>query len=410
MKKLFVFVLVILAICTALPSFAAGSIAGSAPTDMVYISNDTRVKVRERPDGKSEQLGWANSGSQYPYLSMVSTWYCIDYNGRVGYISNTLGGIVSGDDHAQYVTVTNDNGINVRSAPDSKSKQVGKGDKKDIFLYMGEENGWYKVNCQGVTGYVSKKMVKLFSNAAGSAPSSLTKITTAVSKTSSEVNDSTPTDSVRITNKTRITVRREADADSDRIGYAEANKSYPYLGTIGAWYCIRFNGGIGYVSDNLAVVDQAADSKAQYVAISHTSGVNVRATPFEDGKKIGATDPGNKYLYKGTENGWYKILFGESIGYVSSKLTTLTDGKTAFSRVYISREVKEKDDDDWDDDDNGGKPGRKKCKKCYGTGICSRCYGGGNSYDNGRLHQCYSCDGSGRCFFCAGFGYDIYAP
>lgn len=409
MKRIFVLFTLLMSI--ACSAFAVSSVAGNTPTDMIYISNDTRIKVREKPDGKSEQLGWADSGTQYPYLGMVSTWYCIDYNGSVGYISNTLGGVVSGDSNAQYVTVTNANGINVRSAPDSKSRQVGKGDKKDIFLYMGEENGWYKVNCQGVTGYVSKKMAKLFSNNAGSAPSSLAKITSSISKTSSEVNDSTPTDSVRITNKTRISVRSQANADSERIGYAEANQSYPYLGTIGAWYCIRYNGGIGYVSDNLAVIDQKAGSKAQYVAISHTSGVNVRSTPFEDGKKIGATDPGNKYLYKGTENGWYKILYGESIGYVSSKLTTLTDGKTEFSRVYISREVKEEDDDDWDDDgDNKGNRGRKKCEKCRGTGICSRCFGGGYAYDNGRRHQCYSCDGSGRCFFCGGLGRDVFAP
>ena len=426
MKRVFALALILLMICMAMPAFAAGTIAGSTPTDMIYISNDTRIKVRERPDGKAEQLGWAESGSKYPYLGMVSTWYCIDYNGRVGYISNTLGGVISGDSNAKYVTVTSANGINVRSAPDSKSKQVGKGDMKDIFLYAGEENGWYKVICQGKTGYVSKKLAKLFSNDAGSAntgssTNSVMSILSAISKgssagnTSSEVNDSTPTDSVRITNKTRIAVRSQATADSNRIGYAEANQSYPYLGTIGAWYCIRFNGGIGYVSDNLAVIDQKEGSKAQYVAISHTSGVNVRATPFEDGKKIGATDPGNKYLYKGTENGWYKILYGESIGYVSSKLTTLTDGKTAFSRVYISRNDKEEDDDDWDDgdwdDDNdgGGKGKFKNCKKCYGTGMCHSCFGNGYAYNNGRRHQCYSCGGSRRCVYCAGLG-RVYSP
>ena len=161
------------------------------------------------------------------------------------------------------------------------------------------------------------------------------------------------------------------------------------------------------MSDNLAVIDQKTGSKAQYVAISHTSGVNVRSTPFEDGKKIGATDPGNKYLYKGTENGWYKILYGESIGYVSSKLTTLTDGKTEFSRVYIAREVKEKNDGgDWDDDDDDGGNGLKRCRKCRGNGLCQYCIGTGIGYNHatGAPRDCIICYGSGRCTYCAGTG------
>ena len=201
MKKFIALFVTILMICTAVSVSAAGSIAGSTPTDMIRISNDTRVRVRKEPTGESDPLGWADSGLEFPYLGTVGGWYCIDFEGMVGYISSTLGVVAPQHTGARYVTITSPNGVNIRANANSTSKQVGKADKKDIFLYKGTENGWYKILCNGKIGYVSTKLSEVSAahedTISSASPSSM-------SDGAYSIVGSTPADYVRITNNTRI--------------------------------------------------------------------------------------------------------------------------------------------------------------------------------------------------------------
>jgi len=409
MKRLIVLCLLMISVaCSAL---AVSPVAGSTPTDVVLISNDTRIKVRKAPDSDSKQLGWADPGFDFPYLGSVSTWYCIDYEGEVGYISSRLGRVVPQENGARYVSITSPSGVNIRSDASSKAKQIGKADQNDAFLYMGEDNGWYRVLCDGEEGYVSAKLSTVSSGNTSSSSSSSSGIRLddvfsastnfRVNASSSVLAGSTPTDYVCIDNDTRINVRRGPGSDTGKLGWAEVGSKYPYLGTTESWYCIEYGGEIGYIAENLGRIEKNTSANAQYVAVTNPSACNVRMSASADSTQIGKADPGDKFLYKGTENGWYKVLFNGKTGYVSSKLTQLTDGQTQFSRRSSSSYSG--DSNSGNKSSGGGKSKLKACSKCRGTGRCSRCAGTGAGFGNAR--QCYSCNGSGRCFFCGGLGH-----
>ena len=51
------------------------------------------------------------------------------------------------------VTV-NDTGVNVRSGPGTDSDTIGKAENGKEYELLGEENGWYKINFNGSTGYI----------------------------------------------------------------------------------------------------------------------------------------------------------------------------------------------------------------------------------------------------------------
>lgn len=56
----------------------------------------------------------------------------------------------------QRVYITAANGANIRSGPDASHSRVAYGSQGDSFPFLGEENGWYKIDVNGQTGYVSK--------------------------------------------------------------------------------------------------------------------------------------------------------------------------------------------------------------------------------------------------------------
>lgn len=55
-----------------------------------------------------------------------------------------------------YMTVTSD-GVNIRSGAGTGYTVLGAAEKKTLYSYLGEENGWYKTQYRNKTAYISKK-------------------------------------------------------------------------------------------------------------------------------------------------------------------------------------------------------------------------------------------------------------
>ena len=63
------------------------------------------------------------------------------------------------------------------------------------------------------------------------------------------------------------------------------------------------------------------------VRITNANAVNVRKGPGTGYSVVGEAQPGNLYVYLGTENGWHHIIFsGNTTGYVSSSRVTIEPG------------------------------------------------------------------------------------
>ena len=61
---------------------------------------------------------------------------------------------------SQYITIINSS-ANIRSGPDASYSKVKTAVKGDTFPLLGEENGWYMIDVNGTTGYVSKKLCEI---------------------------------------------------------------------------------------------------------------------------------------------------------------------------------------------------------------------------------------------------------
>lgn len=69
------------------------------------------------------------------------------------------------NDESQKAIVSVLQGSNIRSGASSSYDKIGYADKGDTFKFLGEENGWYKVELStGKVGYISKERCELIEN------------------------------------------------------------------------------------------------------------------------------------------------------------------------------------------------------------------------------------------------------
>ena len=88
------------------------------------------------------------------------------------------------------------------------------------------------------------------------------------------------------------------------------------------WYKIKYKGSYGYVSGAYVSLD---GSKGEVIATGKTTaGLNVRSGAGTGYKKIGHLNKGTKVeIVTKLSNGWYKIKFNSSYGYVSGDYVKL---------------------------------------------------------------------------------------
>lgn len=88
-------------------------------------------------------------------------------NGAEGEAGNGSGGNADGDvqqpeniqTYKKYVTLTAD-GVNIRKGAGTSYASLGAGEEDTSYVYLGEENGWYKIYYKNTVAYISKKYSK----------------------------------------------------------------------------------------------------------------------------------------------------------------------------------------------------------------------------------------------------------
>lgn len=126
-------------------------------------------------------------------------------------------------------SVASDGYTNIRSANSTNSRIIGElPNGGGSALLMHTSGSWYKINYNGIIGYVHKSQVRL--TGSGSAQSSASR------KVYSVASDG-------YTN-----IRRAASTSSQIIGeLVNGGSGATYISTSGNWYKVNYRGTVGYV-------------------------------------------------------------------------------------------------------------------------------------------------------------------
>ena len=121
-----------------------------------------------------------------------------------------------------------------------------------------------------------------------------------------------------------LRLRSEPNTASATLDYAHQGEVVVLVEKVGDWYKVIFDLKTGYMHKNHLKVVSRENAELGYGRVNG-SRVNIRSGPGTGYSVLTQAVAGNKAYIIGINNGWYKIIFGNTIGYIRSDYLDLTE-------------------------------------------------------------------------------------
>ena len=121
-----------------------------------------------------------------------------------------------------------------------------------------------------------------------------------------------------------LRLRSNASSNSQTLDYAPGNDVAVVLGKTGSWYKVNYNLQIGYMHQDYLDYTTREDGELGYGKINGNN-VKVRSGPNTSYPILTVAYTGDKAYIIGINNQWFKVIFGEHIGYIRSDYVDLTE-------------------------------------------------------------------------------------
>ncbi|MGU8586287.1 SH3 domain-containing protein [Clostridium perfringens] len=227
---------------------------------------------------------------------------------------NSFGEIISSED------------LGLRKGADSSNEiitSIPSGARVNIIDKVSDN--WYKVGYKDFVGYVEAKHIRI-------------------------LGDNLNQDNVGLISANQLNVRTSPNENGQVIGTLHKNDKVNVLDkSIDGWYKIDFNGRRAYVSSKyvnlISYKNNEVKTEVKKEPIEGTGKVNintalnVRQASTTNSRIIGSLKGGEKVNIISESNGFYKIEFNNSYGYVYSKYIS-KDGDSEKVQVVKQEEVK----------------------------------------------------------------------
>ena len=207
--------------------------------------------------------------------------------------------------------------LNIRSNHNTSSNIIGKINYNTKVSILEISNGWYKIKYNNTTGWISGEYVKLDSN----------------SNTVQASNTGTVT-------ATALNVRSAGNTSSRIIGSLSKNAKVQIISTSNGWHKIKYNNTTGFVSAEYVNTSSSnsnsgngntnnnnsnsSDSTVKSNGTVNADALNVRSGASTSNKIIGSLGKNAKVQIISTSNGWHKIKYNNTVGFVSAEYITIS--------------------------------------------------------------------------------------
>ena len=227
---------------------------------------------------------------------------------------NSFGEIISSED------------LGLRKGADSSHEiitSIPSGARVNIIDKVSDN--WYKVGYKDFVGYVQSKHIRV-------------------------LGDNLNQDNVGLISANQLNVRTSPNENGQVIGTLHKNDKISVLDkSIDGWYKIDFNGRRAYVSSKYVNLISYKNNEVKKEVkkepiegtgkVNITTALNVRQAATSNSRIVGSLKGGEKVNIISESNGFYKIEFNNSYGYVYSKYIS-KDGKSENVQVVKQEEVK----------------------------------------------------------------------
>lgn len=207
----------------------------------------------------------------------------------------------------EMMTVSCEQGANVRSGPSKKDAVVDCLPQGTSVSVIYEKDGWYAVEYDSSSGYIRKDLLTL-------SPST-------VSMKGGEIR-------MEVNSRIGVNVRTGPGTDYAILGDLEQGTVITVTGIEDDWCTFDYNGEMGYIygkwltetekeATDLASLEK--DSKKfseKTMVVECKKGVNIRSDANMNSAKLGTLDNGTEVKVTDEKNGWWRINHDGKIGYV----------------------------------------------------------------------------------------------
>ena len=202
---------------------------------------------------------------------------------------------------SQIATVTEN--VNFRTGPSTSYSSITVISKGSSIEVLSTSGNWVNAKYNGKTGYIYKDYV---SNSTSTSNSETTQTKKYVNTTAG------------------LNVRTGPSTSYAKIATLSYGQSVNVLSTSNGWSKINYNGSTGYVSSQYLQSTKPSSSSSSETSqtvkyVNTTSGLNMRTGPATSYAKITTIAYGQSVNVLSTSNGWSKINYSGSTGYVSSQ-------------------------------------------------------------------------------------------
>ncbi len=125
-------------------------------------------------------------------------------------------------------------------------------------------------------------------------------------------------------NTDSLRLRSEASTSSSILATAPKNDCVVVISKTGDWYKVNYNLQEGYMHEDYLNVLTRENAELGYGKVNGSS-VNVRSGAGTTYRSVGVAGKGEKCYIIGLNNGWYKVIFNSTVGYIRSDYVDLTE-------------------------------------------------------------------------------------
>lgn len=275
------------------------------------------VNLRETASWSGTIIQTIKAGESVTVVSTSGDWTKVTYNNKTGYVptsylSNSLNnsnnsnnssnsGVTAMSATGKVVNLTSGDTLNIRKeANNTSSASLGKLSAGATVSITGrhKESGWYQINYNGQTGYVSDYYIEI-------------------------VNQSTSTTYKKTT--ANLNMRSGPSTSHSIITEIPSGTSVTVLSSSNGWDYVEYDGQKGYCSSSYLV----ATNEVPTVKKVTTANLNMR-TGAGTNYSIITTIPNNTVVdVISTSNGWSKIKYNGKEGYVSASYLAAYTGNSS---------------------------------------------------------------------------------
>ncbi len=121
-----------------------------------------------------------------------------------------------------------------------------------------------------------------------------------------------------------LRLRSEPNTTSSTLAYAPRNDVVVLLEQSGDWYKVQYNNTVGYMSGKYLAASTRENAELGYGRIT-ADRVNVRSGPGTGYTVLASSRLDDRAYIIGINNQWFKVIYGNNIGYIRSDYVELTE-------------------------------------------------------------------------------------